>query len=281
MKVKITSDSTCDLPAELIEKYGISILPLTVALGDEIHHDGVDLDTDTIFKFVEANGTLPMTSAVNVDEYLNEFKKWTDEGFEVVHISLSSELSSCCRNAMLAAEMLGNVKVIDSRNLSTGQGLLTITAAEMALNGADSGSIVEKCNEMIPKIQTSFVINTLDYLYKGGRCSALSAFGANLLHIKPFIAVKDGTMTPGKKYRGKIASVIANYTEDTFKGRDDIDRSRIILTSTGCPQKVVEDTKKQLLELMPDIGELIIAVAGCTISTHCGPNSLGIIYALK
>lgn len=281
MKVKITSDSTCDLPAELIEKYNISITPLTVTLGGEIHHDGVDLDTSTIFKFVEESGTLPMTSAVNVDEYLTEFKKWTGEGYDVVHISLSSELSSCCRNAQLAAEMLGNVKVVDSRNLSTGQGMLTIIAAELAQSGADAETIAAKCKEMIPKIQVSFVINTLDYLYKGGRCSALSVFGANLLHIKPFIAVKDGTMAPGKKYRGKIESVIEHYTEDLFKDREDIDRSRIILTSTGCTKECVEHTRKQLLELMPDIGELIIAEAGSTISTHCGPKSLGIIYALK
>lgn len=281
MKVKITADSTCDLPRSLIEQYDIAITPLTVTLGEDSYLDGVDLDPNSIYPFVEATGTLPKTSAVNIAEYERVFRTWTEQGYEVIHISLCSEFSSSCQNAMLAAQQVGHTTVVDSRNLSSGQGLIVLRAAEMAQSGADAQTVLDECQSMVSRVETSFVIDTLDYLYKGGRCSALAAFGANLLRIKPCIAVNEGKMLPEKKYRGQIEKVIAAYIEDRLKDREDIDLSRVILTHTNCSESCVERTREQILQLLPGIGELIVTVAGSTITTHCGPQSLGVLFVRK
>lgn len=281
MKVKITADSTCDLPRSLIEQYEITITPLTVTLGEDSYLDGVDLDPNSIYPFVESTGTLPKTSAVNIAEYERVFRTWTEQGYEVIHISLCSEFSSSCQNAMLAAQQVGHTTVVDSRNLSSGQGLIVLRAAEMAQSGADAKTVLAECQDMVSRVETSFVIDTLDYLYKGGRCSALAAFGANLLRIKPCIAVNDGKMLPEKKYRGQIEKVIAAYIEDRLKDRDDIDLSRVILTHTNCSESCVERTREQILQFLPGIGELIVTVAGSTITTHCGPKSLGVLFVRK
>ncbi|MEE1218706.1 MAG: DegV family protein, partial [Ruminococcus sp.] len=214
MKVKIISDSTCDLSKELIQKYDIEIVPLYVILGNDTRKDGVDVKPDDIYSYVDKNGTLPSTSAVNIPDYQDVFKYWTEQGYEVVHFGISSDFSSSYNNARLSAEEFENVFVVDSRNLSTGQGLVVLHGCEMAQNGASAKEIADECAKITDKVEASFVVNSIDYLYKGGRCSALSAFGANLLQLKPCIEVIDGKMKPGKKYRGNISRVIANYVVD-------------------------------------------------------------------
>lgn len=281
MKVKITSDSTCDLPIELIRKYDIAITSLTVTLGEASFQDGLDMDPEAIYPYVEQTGTLPKTSAVSIGGYCEVFRRWVEKGYEVVHFSLSSELSSTYQNACIAAEEVGHVSVVDSRNLSSGQGLIVLRAAELAGEGADAQTILQVCEQMIPNVETSFVIDTLDYLYKGGRCSALSAFGANLLKIKPCILVQDGKMLPGKKYRGTADKVICSYAEDRLKDRTDIDASRVFLTHTRCSEGCVKRVEGLIREYLPDVKELIISTAGSTITTHCGPNCLGVLFVRK
>ncbi len=281
MKVKLISDSTCDLSKELIEKYDIEIIPLYVVVNDEMKKDGVDIVPEDIYEYVSKNGKLPTTSALNLDDYLQAFKKWTDQGYEVVHFNISSEFSSSYRNACIAAEELPNAYVVDSRNLSTGQGLVVLHGAVMAQNGCSAKIIADSCAEIADKVEASFVVDSIDYLYKGGRCSALAAFGANLLNLKPCIEVKDGKMSPGKKYRGNISRVMINYVTERLRDRDDIDKKLIFITHTKCDKEDVEAVRKKVKELAPDFEEVIETTAGCTVTTHCGPNTLGILFIRK
>lgn len=281
MTVKIISDSTCDLSAELLEKYQIGIVPLTVTLGDRSGHDGEDITPEDIYRFVESAGDLPKSSAVSVGEYKTFFGKWREQGDEIVHFSISSKLSASYQNACAAAEELGGVRVVDSENLSTGQGLLVMYGAEMALNGFSAGTIAEECRKMAQRVEASFVINTTDYLHKGGRCSALSNFSANLLHIKPCIEVAGGRMHPGKKYHGSIAHCIHSYVEDRLKGRSDIENQRIFITHTRIDPRIVENVRDQIRLHCPDMQEILETTAGATITTHCGPGTLGILFIRK
>lgn len=281
MKVKIISDSTCDLSKELIEKYDISIVPLYVVMNDKTMRDGLEVTPEDIYEYVDKNGKLPSTSAVNIEDYIEIFKYWHEQGYEIVHFDISSEFSSTYRNACMAAEEVGGVYVVDSRNLSTGQGLVVMHGAEMAQSGKSAKEIFEECTALTSKIEASFVVDSIDYLYKGGRCSALAAFGANLLKLKPCIEVKDGKMSPGKKYRGNISRVMLSYVEERLKGRNDIDKSRIFITHTKCSDEDVKAVKQKILEICPDFKEILETTAGCTVTTHCGPNTLGILFIRK
>ena len=281
MKVKIISDSTCDLSKELLEKYDISIVPLYVVMNDETKRDGLEVTPEDIYEYVDKNGRLPSTSAANIGDYLDTFKYWREQGYEVVHFDISSVFSSTHHNACMAAEEVGGVYVVDSRNLSTGQGLAVLYGAEMAQNGKSAKEIYDECTALTSKIEASFVVDSIDYLYKGGRCSALAAFGANLLKLKPCIEVKDGKMNPGKKYRGNISRVMLNYVEERLRGRDDIDKSRIFITHTKCSEEDVEAVRQKILEICPDFKEILETTAGCTVTTHCGPNTLGILFIRK
>lgn len=281
MKVKIISDSTCDLSKELLEKYDISIVPLYVVMNDKTMRDGLEVTPEDIYEYVDKNGKLPSTSAANIGDYLEAFKFWREQGYEIVHFDISSDFSSTHRNACMAAAEVGGVYVVDSRNLSTGQGLLVLHGAEMAQSGKSAKEIYEECTALTSKIEASFVVDSIDYLYKGGRCSALAAFGANLLKLKPCIEVKDGKMNPGKKYRGNISRVMLNYVEERLRGRDDIDKSRIFITHTKCSKEDVEAVRKKILEICPDFKEILETTAGCTVTTHCGPNTLGILFIRK
>lgn len=278
MKVKIISDSTCDLSPELIERYDIAITPLSVHCGDQVGHDGVEITPETIYDYVDASGQLPRTSAVNVFDYVREFRSWHQQGYSVVHFCISSDFSSSYQNACMAAADVGDVYVVDSRNLSTGQGLLVLHGAELAAAGHTAEEIQRACTDLAPRVEPSFVIDRLDYLYKGGRCSALSAFGGNLLKLKPCIEVKDGKMTPGKKYRGPIDKVMLQYTQDRLQGRDDINRHRVFITHTRCAPEAVEAVRQKLLELCPDFEEIIETTAGSTVTSHCGPGTLGVLF---
>ncbi len=281
MAVRIISDSTCDLSNDLLDRYDISIVPLTVSLGARSGHDGTDISPEDIYTYVSSAGELPKTSAVSVGEYEEAFRFWRDRGYEVIHFSISARFSSSFQNACIAAEEIGGVTVVDTRNLSTGQGLVVLQAAEMAGAGASVSEIVQCCENVIPRVEASFVLDHIDYLQKGGRCSAVSAFGAGLLHIKPCIEVLDGGMKPGKKYHGKLSHVIRSYAEDRLKNRNDIDTHRIFVTHTRCDPETVELVKDLIRTYCPDAGEIIETTAGATITTHCGPGTLGILYIRK
>lgn len=284
MKIRITSDSTTDLSAELLERYNIAILPLNVTLGDNTYTDGVDITPDDIYANYEKNGTLPKTAAPNLEVCTEFFRQQLAEGYDaIIHFALSSEMSSSCHNAELAAEEVGNVYVVDTRNLSTGGGLLVISAAEMAADAgdeADPAAIAEACRKLAPQVDASFVVDNLEFLYKGGRCSALAAFGANVLQLKPCIVVKDGRMDVGKKYRGRFASVLPKYIHDRIEDVSTIKKSHIFITHAGCDEKVVQACVSEL-KSMASFGEIHVTRAGCTISSHCGRNTLGVLFLRK
>lgn len=279
-KIIIASDSTCDLSPELIEKYDIHILPLGVTLGDKTYTDGVDINPDMIYENYEKNGTLPKTSAVNIVQYEEFFEEKTSEGFSIVFFAISSDMSSTFSNARLVAEDYENVYAIDTRNLSTGGGLLVLTAAEMAANGKSAKEIAEACSALTPNVDASFVIDSLEFLYKGGRCSAVAKVGATVLGLKPCITVKDGKMGVGKKYRGKFGVVLPQYIADRVGDASDIYTDKIFVTHAGCDPEIINSCVNKVKELAPD-ANVMITRAGCTISSHCGRNTLGVLFIRK
>lgn len=279
-KIKITCDSTCDLTPEIYHQYNVEVLPLGITLGEELFRDGIDVTAPKIFDFVAETGVLPKTSAISLGEYLEVFKKYTDEGYAVIHINISSEFSSCHQNAKLAAEELGNVYPIDSRNLSSGSGHLVLAAAELAAEGLTAPEIVARLEEMKERLDVSFVLQTLDYLKKGGRCSGVVALAATALQLRPEIVVVDGTMKVGKKYRGSMEKSISDYVKGRLAGREDIQHNRIFVTHSYVPQELVEQVKAQVAELQP-FAEIIETKAGCTVSSHCGPHCLGVLFFKK
>ncbi len=278
MKVKIISDSTCDLSPELIEKYDIDIMPLYVSMDDETKKDGLEVTPEDIYSHVEKTGVLPKTSAPNLADYVNLFDKWRSEGYSIVHFSISSAFSSAYHSATLAAEEVGDVYVVDSRNLSTGQGLVVLHGVDLAKEGKSASEIKEECDKLTEKVEASFVVDSIDYLHKGGRCSSVAALGANLLKLKPCIEVIDGKMTSAKKYRGKIDKVIIDYVTDRLRGREDIEKNRIFITHTKCNPETVNEVRDKINELLPGFAEIIETTAGCTITSHCGPNTLGVLF---
>ncbi|MBO7309887.1 MAG: DegV family protein [Clostridia bacterium] len=279
-KVLIASDSTCDLSPELIEKYEIKILPLRVTLGENEYFDGVDIDTEMIYSHYERCGELPKTAAVNIAEFSSFFEKHVNEGYSIVLFTLSSSMSSTYNNAKLASEDFDDVYVVDTKNLSTGGGLLVLTACEMAREGADACSIAEECGRLAKKVDASFVIDNLEFLYKGGRCSAVERLGASVLQLKPCIVVKDGTMGVGKKYRGKFAVELQKYIADRIGDASDIDTSRIFVTHAGCDSAIIDACVEQV-KSMGVFKEVLVTRAGCTISSHCGRNTLGVLFIRK
>lgn len=279
-KIIITSDSTCDLSAELKERYGIKIIPLGITLGTEVFRDGVDITPDDIYAHHNKTGELPKTTASNVGECIDFFKPFVDEGYSVIHFTISSSMSSTYNNTCMAAEEFENVYVVDSKNLSTGGGLLVIAAAEMAKSGMTAKEIIKKLEEIVPCVDASFVIDSLDYLYKGGRCSALSVLGANLLKLKPCIEVKNGSMGVGKKYRGVYGSVLKQYVDERLQNPEDIDTSRVFVTHAGCDAQIVDDIVNQV-KATGLFDEVFITRAGCTVSSHCGANTLGVLFVRK
>ena len=278
--IKITCDSTCDLTQELYAKYDVEVIALSVALGEELHRDGMDVSAPELFAYVKESGNLPKTSAVSMGEYLEVFGKYVKDGKTVIHINLSSSLSASHQNALLAAEELDNVYVVDSRNLSTGSGHLVIAAAEMAARGMEAEAIVAELKVLAGRVDASFVLQTLEYLQKGGRCSSVAALGARALQLRPEIRVADGGMGVGKKYRGSMEKSVLDYVRGRLEGRDDVDTRRIFITHSTAPQELVDKVVALVKELHP-FEEVIVSVAGCTISSHCGPNCLGVLFFKK
>ena len=279
-QIIISSDSTCDLSKELVDRYQIRIQPMGISLGDQIYRDGVDITPDMIYAHHKKTGQLPKTSAINVVEDLEYFEELTKDGSTVIHFTISSSMSSTYSNACVAAQEFENVYVVDAKNLSTGSGLLVLAAAEMAQEGMEAQQIVEKLNDLADRVDASFVVDNLEYLVKGGRCSALAAFGANLLQLKPCISVKNGAMGVGKKYRGKFEKVLLTYVADRLADAEDICLDRVFVTHAGCDPKVVESVAEAVKNTLP-FREILVTRAGCTVSSHCGANTLGVLFIRK
>ena len=280
-KIIIASDSTSDLNSELISKYNVKILPLGVFIGNKQYTDGVDINPDMIYEQYAKTGELPKTSAVNIAQAEDFFEECVKDGYSVICFTISSDMSSTYSNIALAAENYDNVHVVDTRNLSTGGGLLVVAAAEMAAKGdMTAKEIAQKCREMTPCVDASFVIDSLEFLYKGGRCSALAMFGANALGLKPCITVKNGKMGVGKKYRGKFDKVLLQYVADRIGDGSDICLDRVFVTHAGCDEAIYMSCVEKVKELAP-FAEVHITRAGCTISSHCGQNCLGVLFVRK
>lgn len=279
-KVLIASDSTCDLSPELIEKYGIKILPLRVMLGEKEYFDAVDIDPDAIYSHYEKTGELPKTAAVNISEFSSFYKGFVDEGYSLVMFTISASMSSTFNNARLAAEDFEDVYAVDTKNLSTGGGLLVLAACEMAEQGMSASEIAAACEELASKVDASFVIDNLEFLYKGGRCSAVERIGASMLQLKPCIVVKDGSMGVGKKYRGKFVDVLKKYIADRIGDASNIDTKRIFVTHAGCADDIVNACVDEV-KALAKFDEVLVTRAGCTVSSHCGRNTLGVLFIRK
>ncbi|MBQ7937302.1 MAG: DegV family protein [Oscillospiraceae bacterium] len=278
--IKIISDSTADLPKELIEKYDILVLPLCVTLGENTYKDGLEISASDIFKFYEEKKILPKTSAVSVAEYTDVFSEWVEKGYDVIHFCISSTMSSCYQNACIAAVELGHVWAIDSANLSSGIGLQVVMAAELAQKGESAEVIAREINEAKTRVDASFILNQLEFLHKGGRCSGVAALGANLLKLKPCIEVCEGSMKVGKKYRGAYEKCALEYVRDRLENNDNIDTKRIFLTWTGVDEKLIKEIAKEIKKCKK-FDEIIINEAGSTITGHCGPGTFGVLYFRK
>lgn len=279
-QIIISSDSTCDLSSELIDRYNIRILPMGVSLGDEIYRDGVNIMPDDLYDYVAKTGQLPKTSAINMAENAEYFEKLTQDGSAVIHFTISASMSATYNNARVAAEDFEDVYVVDSKNLSTGNGLLVIAAAEMARQGMEAREIAQKVSALADYVDASFVVDNLEYLAKGGRCSAVAAFGANLLQLKPCISVKNGAMGVGKKYRGKFEKVLPSYVAERLANSDDIELDRVFVTHAGCDPQLVESVAELVKNTLP-FKEVLVTRAGCTVSSHCGANTLGVLFIRK
>lgn len=277
--IKITGDSTCDLSHEICEKLNISLTPLHILIDEKDYKDGVDIKADDIFRFVGEEGKSCKTAAVNVYEYETFFEPLAKEYDAVIHVNLGSGFSSCYQNARIAASSFENVYVVDSNNLSAGSGILMVEAVRLAEQGLSAQEIVDKLEELKHKADCSFVIDKLDYLRKGGRCSSVEALGAALLKIKPSIEVIDGVMKVGKKYRGKFERCVDNYIEDRLTLTPNIDYKKVHLVSSKVSKEEIAELVERLKQA--NFEEVLVSEAGCTISSHCGPHTLGIIYLKK
>ena len=280
MNIKILSDSTCDLSQALLEQLDITIVPLTVVKGDAQFKDGVTITPAEIFAHVAAGGELCSTSANSVGEYEEQFAQYADKYDGILHINIGSGFSSCYQNACIAAEEFPNVRVVDSMNLSTGQGLVVLEAVRLAKECTSIAELHEKVQAFAEKVEASFLVDKLNYLVKGGRCSAAAALGANLLNLKPCIEVRDGKMIVVKKYRGNYAKCLATYVKERLADREDIRRDVLFVTKTS----VSDEEYAAVMEAVKEHGNfetVYETLAGCTVSCHCGPGTLGVLFVRK
>ena len=280
MRIKVSSDSTCDLSKELVDKFDIAIFPLTVVKDNQAYSDGVNITPDEIFAHIAAGGDLCSTTAGSVGEYQDWFKKFAHDYDAVIHVNISSEFSSSYQNACLAASEFDNVFVVDSRNLSTGQGLVVLEACKLANSGVSAEDVKAKLDDFTGKVEASFLLDQLKYMVKGGRCSAVAALGANLLSLKPCIEVKNGKMSVVKKYRGSYAKCLASYVKDRLANRDDIQRETLFVTRTPVDDECFKAVESAVDETA-DFENIYWTMAGCTVSCHCGPGTLGVLFVRK
>ena len=275
MKIAITAETTIDLPKEMQKEFDIHVVPFSVLLGEEIGYDG-EITPETIFTYVDENKILPKTSAVNEYQFDEFFSGLLKEYDAIIHFSLSSAMSSAYNNALKTSKNYKNVYVIDSRSLSTGIALLAIYASKLVKEGLEPQEIVAKVEKRIPHVQASFVLKAVDYLYKGGRCSALSRFGALLLRIKPQIVVRDGVMQPGKKYFGKMVGCVKSYCADTLEEFTNPDLDVAFVTYSSATPEMIEAAHEALQAR--GFKHIYHTTASSTISSHCGPNCIGILF---
>lgn len=280
MKIKILSDSTCDLSQELIEKYDITVLPLTVVKDGQSYHDRVDITPADIFAHVAAGGDLCSTTAMNAGEYEEAFNKYAQDYDGVIHINIGSGFSCSYQNACIAASDFENVRVVDSQNLSTGQGLVVLKACELAETCNDLDELKGQLDEFATRVEASFLLDQLKYMVKGGRCSSVVALGANLLNLKPCIEVRGGKMSVVKKYRGSYAKCLASYVKDRLADREDLELDTLFVTRTPVSDECL-DAVKEAVAAHADFKNIYWTEAGCTVSCHCGPGTLGVLFVRK
>lgn len=283
MSVKIISDSTCDLSKELIERYDIGILPLHIVLGEKEYLDGVEIGPDEIYEWSDANKTTPKTSAASIADAMDLYEKYGKEYDEIIIFSISGKMSTTVNVMRMAAEELEmeeRVFVVDSENLSTGGGHLVVEAAVMAKEGKSAEEIVKYVEELRPRVRASFVVDTLTYLHRGGRCSGVAALAGSALKLHPKIMVEDGAMKPDKKYRGKMKKVILEYAKEMETQLLEAKKDRVFITHSGCEAEVIENVK-EYLESLNYFDEILITRAGGVVSSHCGPGTLGVLYVEK
>ena len=278
--VIITTDSVCDMPKELLERYQVRMIPLTISEGDHSYKDGVDFTPDDIYELYDSQHLLPKTSAISPQEFIDFFTPLTQDGSEVVHIDISSACSATYQNACMAASELDGVFPVDSLHLTLGQGLLVIEACRLRDEGYSAQEIVERLLIYREKIATSFVVDTLEFLWKGGRCSGLTAFGANLLQVRPCLELREGEIKVARKYRGTMQKVYTQYIRD-YLSRENIDTRMGFLVHSGrISQETLDQLRQLILELVP-FSEVPIVRAACTVTSHCGPGTIGVIFASK
>lgn len=280
MNIKILSDSTCDLSPAQLKEHNIDLSRLSVIKDGKEYKDGSTITPADIFAHVAAGGDLCSTTAFNIGEYGELFEKYSNEYDGVIQICIGSGFSSSYQNACIAAEDYPNVRVIDSMNLSTGQGHVVLEACRLARSCESLDEIVEKLNAFTPRVEASFLLDQLKYMVKGGRCSAAAALGANLLNLKPCIEVKDGKMSVVKKYRGSYAKCLANYVKDRLADREDIIRDELFLTYTPVTDECLAAVKNAIAA-HGNFQTVYETTAGCTVSCHCGPGTLGVLFVRK
>ena len=280
--VIISADSTCDLSRELRERFDIKVMPLTITLGEETFPDDGRFTAEHLYARYRADGTLPQTSAPNVREFLDFYRPYIEDGYAVVHLSISAELSLTASTARLAAQELpaGSFYPVDSRMLSTGVGLLAIEGAEQRDAGASAAYIAAHLEALTEKVETSFVLDTLEFMSKGGRCSNFAALGANLLKLKPALEMRDGKLGVYKKYRGAIEGVYKQYVTERLAGKRVRPGHVFITESGGVSEETLEELEALIRETVP-VKEIHHTLAGCTVSTHCGPKTLGVLFLVE
>ena len=281
-KIILSADSICDLNQELREIFKVSTTPYTIIICDKMYKDNVDITTSDIYKAYWEKKILPKTASINVNEYYSYLKPWVDDEVEVIHITLASSLTSSYNNCNLAAKELEGVYTLDSQNLSVGTGLLVLKAAELIKEGLSAKEIILKLEKHREKIHMSFILDNLEFLHAGGRCSKVSSLGANILKIKPVINVDNtsGSMSLGNKYRGSLEKSIVKYIRDKISSYDNINTERIFIVHSGIDESYIDLAKKTVSETL-DFENIYITRASCTISSHCGPNTLGIAFETK
>lgn len=279
--IHIIADSTCDLSPEQISRYQIEIIPLYVTINARSYQDGIEIKAEDIFRHVAEGGALPKTAAVPVATYLERFEAALKEHDAVICLTIGSKFSSCYQNACIAAEDNARVVVVDSANLSTGFGHVVLQAAMKAEEGLSHTDIAAYlAKEIIPKVDASFIVDRLDYLHKGGRCSSVAALGANLLKLKPCIAVENGEMHVVKKYRGNFTACVTQYVNDRLNAAVQPRKDLIFITHTRAEQGAVA-AAETAVRANAEFDSMVETVAGCTISSHCGPNTLGVLFIRK
>ena len=278
--VKIISDSTCDLSQELLEKYDIEIVPLHILLGEEEYEDGKSITPDEIYRWSDEHNATPKTSAAGIEQMVQVYRPHSENGEEIIIFSISSDMSTTNNVMRMAAAELeaeDKVHVIDSANLSTGVGLQVIEAAIMAKEGKTVAEIIARIEEIRPLVRASFVVDTLTYLHRGGRCSGVAALAGGMLKLHPKIVVENGKMKPEEKYRGKMSKVVMDYVKAMEDALKTADKKRVFITHSGSEPEIIEAVKAYLEEL--DVfEEILITRAGCVVSSHCGPGTLGVLF---